>query len=395
MTAAAAEDDPGKSPTGEGVNRAPDDPALGLFGVLGEDGTIDPSFTAPDDALALRMYREMKRVRLLDQRMVLLQRQGRVGFYGACTGQEAAVVGSALAASPDDWIFPALRENAIMLVRGFALTSFIAQIYGTASDSAKGRQMPNHVSSRTVHQVSWSSCVGTQLPHAVGAAWAAKLRGDRVVTLGFLGDGATSESDFHAALNFAGVYQVPSVLICQNNQWAISVPLDRQSASATVAIKARAYGVPGVRVDGNDVIAVHHVVSEAIERARGGGGPTFVELLTYRIAPHSTSDDPSRYRRADDVDSWARKDPLDRFARYLRARGIWKDEDEERLDREILEQIAKAIEEVESAGPPDRASLFDDVYATMPWHLAEQLSELERTPLRRPPGSTTSQKDPK
>jgi pyruvate dehydrogenase E1 component alpha subunit/2-oxoisovalerate dehydrogenase E1 component alpha subunit len=394
MTAAAADDDPAQALTREDPGAAAD-PALGLFGVLGEDGTLGASFPAPPEALALRMYREMKRVRLLDQRMVLLQRQGRVGFYGACTGQEAAVVGAALAASPDDWIFPALRENAIMLVRGFALSSFIAQIYGTATDTAKGRQMPNHVSSRTVHQVSWSSCVGTQLPHAVGAAWAAKLRGDRVVTLGFLGDGATSESDFHAALNFAGVYQVPSVLVCQNNQWAISVPLDRQSASATLAVKARAYGVPGIRVDGNDVIAVHHVLSESIERARSGGGPTFVELVTYRIAPHSTSDDPSRYRRADDVDSWVRKDPLDRFARFLRAHNLWKDEDEQRLDQEIAAEIGKAIDEVESAGPPDRASLFDDVYATKPWHLSEQLHELERTPQRRPPGSASGQKDPK
>src|SRR5258706_3327175 len=273
-------------------NRAPDDPALGLYGVLDDEGHAGGPGASVDDELLLRMYREMKRVRLLDERMVMLQRQGRVGFYGACTGQEAAVVGAALAAAPEDWIFPALRENAIMLVRGFALSSFIAQIYGTASDSAKGRQMPNHVSSRTVHQVSWSSCVGTQLPHAVGAAWAAKLRGDKVVTLGFLGDGATSEADFHAALKFAGVYQVPSVLVCQNNHWAISVPLDRQSASATLAVKAPAYGVPGVRVDGNDVIAVHHVLSEAIERARAGGGPTFRELVTYRIAPHSTSDGP-------------------------------------------------------------------------------------------------------
>jgi pyruvate dehydrogenase E1 component alpha subunit/2-oxoisovalerate dehydrogenase E1 component alpha subunit len=393
MTAAAADDDPGNTPRQDPA--AEIDPALGLFGALDEEGKLDTGFPPPAEALALRMYREMKRVRLLDQRMVLLQRQGRVGFYGACTGQEAAVVGAALAVSSDDWIFPALRENAIMLVRGFSLSSFIAQIYGTRADAAKGRQMPNHISSRTVHQVSWSSCVGTQLPHAVGAAWAAKLRGDRVVTVGFLGDGATSESDFHAALNFAGVYQVPSVLVCQNNQWAISVPLDRQSASATLAIKARAYGVPGMRVDGNDVIAVHHVLAQSIERARSGGGPTFVELVTYRMAPHSTSDDPSRYRRADDVDSWARKDPLDRFARYLRARGLWNDEDEERIDREITGEIGKAIEEVESGGPPDRASLFEDVYATMPWHLSEQLHELEQIPQRRPPGSAGGQKDPK
>ena len=153
--------------------------------------------------------------------------------------------------------------------------------------------------------------------------------------------------------------------------------------------------IPGVRVDGNDVIAVHHVLSEAIERARAGGGPTFVELVTYRMAPHSTSDDPSRYRSTDDVDSWARKDPLERFARYLRARGIWNDEDEERTDREINGQIAKAIEEVELAGPPDRSSLLEDVYATMPWHLTEQQAELEKTPSRRPQGGTGNQKDPR
>jgi pyruvate dehydrogenase E1 component alpha subunit/2-oxoisovalerate dehydrogenase E1 component alpha subunit len=393
MNAAAADDDPGGSPTKEGLSRAPADPALGLFGVLGEDGALVPGFSdALPEALLLRMYREMKRVRLLDQRMVLLQRQGRVGFYGACTGQEAAVVGAALAAAPEDWIFPALRENAIMLVRGFPLASFVAQIYGTRADAGKGRQMPNHVSSRTVHQVSWSSCVGTQLPHAVGAAWAAKLRGDRVVTLGFLGDGATSESDFHGALNFAGVFQVPSVLICQNNQWAISVPLERQSASATLAIKARAYGVPGVRVDGNDVIAVHQVVAEAAERARSGGGPTFVELVTYRMAPHSTSDDPSRYRRSDDVDTWARKDPLDRFGHYLRGRGMWNDDDEERTLREINEEIARAVDEVEASGPPDRSSLFDDVYATLPWHLAEQRDALAQTPERK---SAPNQKEPR
>src|SRR5262245_51028636 len=210
--------------------------------------------------------------------MVMLQRQGRVGFYGACTGQEAAVVGTALAAAPSDWIFPALRENAIMLVRGFSLASYVAQVYGNSRDPLKGRQMPAHISSRSVNQVSWSSCVGTQIPHAVGAGWAAKLRGDPTVSIGFLGDGATSEADFHTALNFAGVFQAQTVLVCQNNQWAISVPVARQTAAPTLAVKARAYGVHGVRADGNDALAVHHVVAEALERARRGQGPTFVEL---------------------------------------------------------------------------------------------------------------------
>jgi pyruvate dehydrogenase E1 component alpha subunit/2-oxoisovalerate dehydrogenase E1 component alpha subunit len=367
--------------TDESSIRAPEDSALGLVEVLGEDGRVRPGSGATvDDALAIRMYREMRRVRLLDQRMVMLQRQGRVGFYGACTGQEASVVGTALAARPEDWIFPALRENAIMLVRGFSLASFIAQIYGSSRDPLKGRQMPAHLSSRSVRQVSWSSCVGTQIPHAVGAAWAAKLKKDDVVTIGFLGDGATSEADFHAAMNFAGVFQVPAVLVCQNNQWAISVPVARQTASATLAVKARSYGVHGVRADGNDVIAVFQVMSEALSRARRGEGPTFVELLTYRIAPHSTSDDPSRYRSSDEVDAWIRKDPLARLLSYLKSRGLITADDDERFERETLDEIRKAIEEVEPFGPPDRDSLFQDVYAELPWHLAEQRELLEKAP---------------
>ncbi|HKQ71782.1 MAG TPA: thiamine pyrophosphate-dependent enzyme, partial [Polyangiaceae bacterium] len=196
----------------------PADPSdLGLFGVLGEDGKVSAELLGlvPPDGLALRMHREMARVRRLDQRMVTLQRQGRVGFYGACTGQEAAVVGAGLAVGHDDWVFPALRENAVMIVRGFPLALYAAQIYGTSADVLKGRQMPAHPSSRSVNQVSWSSCIGTQLPQAVGAAWAAKLKGDPVVVLAFLGDGATSAADFHAALNFAGVFHLPVVFVCQ------------------------------------------------------------------------------------------------------------------------------------------------------------------------------------
>lgn len=361
----------------------PTDRDLGLFGVLGEDGKTRPGAAIPDRALLLRMYREMKRIRLLEERLVMLQRQGRVGFYGACTGQEAAVVATGLAAAPEDWIFPALRENTIMLVRGFSLVSYIAQVYGCAIDPLRGRQMPAHVSSRSVHQVSWSSCIATQLPHAVGAAWAAKLKGDKVVSLGFMGDGATSESDFHAALNFAAIHKLPVVFVCQNNQWAISVPLSRQTASPTIAIKARAYGMPGVRVDGNDVIATHQVLGEAIASARRGEGPQLIELLTYRVAPHSTSDDPTRYRSNEEVEMWLRRDPLDRLTRYLRSQGILTDSENERIETEALREIREAIDEVEASGPPPLSSLFDDVYAERPWHLVDQSAELEKLPPRQ------------
>ena len=225
----------------------------------------------PQDLL-VRAYLEMRRLRLLDARMVVLQRQGRVGFYGACTGQEAVPIATALALAPGDWVFPALREQSVMLVRGFPLTKFIAQVFGNSGDVLKGRQMPSHHSGREVDQVSWSSCIGPQIPQAVGAAWAMKLKKTRSIAVGFCGDGATSQPDFHNAMNFAGVFRTPCVILCQNNHWSISVPVSRQTASATIAVKGRAYGVPSARVDGNDVLAVFKAVQEAALRAREGEG---------------------------------------------------------------------------------------------------------------------------
>src|SRR5262245_39952218 len=220
-------------------------PDLGLLQVLLDDGTLDPR-TDPKmpRELLLRAYREIKRLRLLDARMILLQRRGSIGFYGACTGQEATPVATALAIRASDWVFPALRESVMMLVRGFPLRTYIAQVFGNAGDILKGRQMPSHMSGRSVNQVAWSSCIGPQVPQAVGAAWAAKIKRDDTVCVGFLGDGATSEPDFHNGMNFAAVFRVPCVMICQNNHWAISVPTSRQTASATLAVKGRAYGVP-------------------------------------------------------------------------------------------------------------------------------------------------------
>ena len=360
---------------------APLAPELGLYKVLNQDGSTDPA-TDPrvDGALAMRAYREMKRLRLLDARMILLQRQGRIGFYGACTGQEATPIAAALAIEPTDWVFQALRESVMMLVRGFPLQQYVAQVFGNAGDILKGRQMPSHMSGRSVNQVSWSSCLGPQLPQAVGAAWAAKLRGDPTVVLGFIGDGATSEPDFHAAMNFASVFKTPSVLICQNNHWAISVPASRQTASASFAIKGRAYGIPSVRVDGNDVLAMYRVIAEAVARARRGEGTTFIEAFTYRIGAHSTSDDPSRYRSQSEVEEWMAKDPLARLRAYVVRRGLLDDAGDAALEQTLNTEIAAAIAAVESLGPPARETLFDDVYAELPWHLREQRAELLRTP---------------
>jgi pyruvate dehydrogenase E1 component alpha subunit/2-oxoisovalerate dehydrogenase E1 component alpha subunit len=363
-----------------------DDPMLGLHQVLREDGSADPG-TDPflDREVLLGMFREMLRIRLLDERMLMRQRQGRIGFYGTITGQEATPIATAFATEPRDWIFPALREAAIMLVRGFPLSTWLAQVYGNEADVLKGRQMPSHMSGRSVNQVAWSSCIGPQIPQAVGAAWAAKIRKDDVVAVGFMGDGATSQPDFHTAMNFAGVQKVPCVLICQNNHWSISVPTSRQTASPTIAIKARAYGMPGVRVDGNDVLAVYSVVKQAVDRARSGAGPTFIESVTYRMGPHSSSDDPTRYRSEDEVAVWRARDPIDRFHRYLVSAELLDDERSKALEDQLNAEILEAIGEVEGLPAPARETLFQDVYGDQPWHLREQEAELSALPPASPP----------
>lgn len=369
------------------MQRVPDgDPSVGLIRALRDDGSTDPATDPrlPRETL-LRMYREMRKMRVLETRMVGLQRQGRVGFYGTCTGQEATPIATALATEPGDWIFPALRESSIMLVRGFPLEKYLAQVFGNSLDVLKGRNMPSHMAAREVNQVSWSSCIGPQIPQAVGAAWAAKLRRDPVVAVGFMGDGATSQPDFHNAMNFAAVFRVPCVMICQNNHWSISVPTARQTASQTLAVKAKAYGLPGFRVDGNDVLAVYKVVKDAVDRARAGGGPTFIESFTYRMGAHSTSDDPTRYRSEEEVKRWAEKDPVDRIRRHLEREGHLDPAAVERVDQELNDEISRAIDAVEKLPPPALDSVFDDVYAGLPWHLVEQREELRRGP-RAPSG---------
>lgn len=322
------------------------------------------------------VYRAMLLIRTLDERMMTLQRQGRVGFYGSCTGQEAACIGSSFALRATDWIFPALREGAAMLLRGFSLVPYISQVFGSSGDPAKGRQMPSHQSSRSVNQVSWSSCIGSQLPQAVGAAWAAKLQGHDTVVMAYLGDGATSSADFHVAMNFAGVFKPPVVLVCQNNHWSISVPTSRQTASETLAIKAKAYGFPGVKVDGNDVEAVFAAASEAVDRARSGGGPTFIEAETYRIGAHSSSDDPTRYRDPKEVEEWLARDPVDRLRRKLLTANLWTERRDLDLRSSLLSEVNAAIEEAEKLPPPPPETLFDDLYADEPWHILEQRREL-------------------
>jgi len=358
------------------------EPDIGLFRVLRDDGLADPA-TDPRlrDEIVLRGYREMRRLRLLDARMIVLQRQGRVGFYGAAHGQEATPIATGLLLDKDDWVFPALREQSVMLVRGFPLDAFIAQVFGNRGDVLKGRQMPSHQSGRAVNQVSWSSCIGPQIPQAVGCAWAMRLRskgGHQPIAVGFCGDGATSQPDFHNAMNFAAVFKAPCVIVCQNNHWSISVPTARQTASRTIAIKGRAYGVPAVRVDGNDLLAMCKALGDAFDKARSGEGPTFVEAVTYRIGAHSTSDDPTRYRSDAEVEAWKKKDPLDRLRAHLVHKGLLDDARDAALEQELQDEISPAIKRVESLPAPDRSTLFDDVYKDLPWNLAEQRETLAK-----------------
>ncbi|WP_225411865.1 thiamine pyrophosphate-dependent dehydrogenase E1 component subunit alpha [Stigmatella hybrida] len=330
------------------------------------------------EAQLVTVYRAMIQSRLLDERMVSLQRQGRISFYGTGIGQEATCIASAFALRPSDWLFPGLRENAAMLLRGYPLVPYLAQLFGNAGDEAKGRQMPAHQSSRRVNQVSWSSCIGTQLPQAVGAAWAARSKGHDTVVLACLGDGATSTGDFHSAMNFAGVLQAPVIFLCQNNHWSISLHVSQQTRSETLALKASAYGFPGVRVDGNDAEAVYATTATAVARARAGQGPTFIEALTYRVSAHSSSDDPTLYQDPQEVQAWKAKDPIERLRARLIERQAWDAARDEALRGELLSELHAALSEAEALPPVPPESLFDDVYAEEPWHLAEQREELRR-----------------
>ncbi len=330
--------------------------------------------TGAEPKLVSELYRHCVRLRRIDERLLGLQRQGRIGFYGPASGQEAVAVGAALALSNRDWVFPALRESGVMLVRGYSLSAYVAQLFGCELDPMKGRQMPSHMASRAVHHVSWSSSIATQLPHAVGAARAMQISGDRAVCLAFMGDGATSSPDFHAALNFAGLWRAPVVFVCQNNGYAISVPAGRQTASAGFAIKASAYGFGGETIDGNDALVVHDALQRALEKARAGAGPTLIECLTYRVGPHSTSDDPTRYRPAGEIERWLERDPIAVMRQRLKAAGAFDEALELRLTAEVDEELDSAIQIAESAKRPALSTLFDDVYAERPWHLAEQLA---------------------
>lgn len=350
-----------------------EDKARGLLQLVDPEGAAH-SLAESAPALARDLYRGMLRIRVVDARMMALQRQGRIGFYGAAVGQEAAVVGSAAAAEPRDWLVPALREAGAGLYRGMPLACYVAQIFGNERDISQGRQMPCHPCHRDSHYVVMSSCVANQIPHAVGIAHAMKIRGETGrMCIGYMGDGGTSEADFHVAMNFAGVFQAPAVLVCQNNQWAISTPGGAQTAAETFALKGLGYGIESLRVDGNDALAVYMATRYAADKARAGRGPTFLELLTYRVSAHTSSDDPSRYRDESITEEWrTRRDPLARGRRFLEERGLLEEGEHDAMVAELEAEIREVVEEQEPVGPPARTTLFDDVYEEPTWLLREQ-----------------------
>ncbi len=330
------------------------------------DQNLEPDL-ANDDLVSI--YRWMLLTREFDQRMFRLQRQGRIGTFPPVQGQEAAHVASTFALCSEDWMVPSFRETGAMLIRGWSM-EHILLFYGGLEE---GSAPPPGVNDLPI-------CVpvASQLPHAVGLAWAAKLKRRKVAVLCFLGDGATSEGDFHEAMNFASVYQVPVVFLCQNNQWAISLPIQHQTRSRTLAQKAIAYEMPGLQVDGNDALAVYAATQEALERAREGGGPTFIEAITYRIGVHTTADDPSRYRTEEEVTEWEAKDPLKRYFTYISNKGLLNEEGRDELFESVRSEVLEAVKRAETQMSGDPLELFDFVYAELTPELQRDRQKLAR-----------------
>lgn len=340
--------------------------------ILDEDGELDSELLpeAGDDLL-LAMHRAMLLARRFDERMLTLQRQGRIGTFAPVSGQEAAQIGAMAALREDDWFVPSFRETAAAIWRGTPLSAIL--LYNAGYN--EGGAVP-----ADAHDLPIAIPVATQIPHAVGLAYAARYRGTDEVAITFFGDGATSEGDFHEALNFAGVFATPTIFLCQNNQWAISVPREQQSRSKTLAQKALAYGIPGIQVDGNDILAVLAATREAAARAREGEGPTMIECVTYRLSVHTTADDPSKYRDEEEVEAWRRRDPIPRFQGYLKHRGLVSDEDIRGLEEEIKGAIDGAWKETQEQMErlDQAAAIFEHHYAELPPYLKEQREGMRR-----------------
>lgn len=335
--------------------------------VLDEDGKVDsklePNMT---EEQLLKLYRVMLTSRRLDERMLKLQRQGRLGTLPVCVGQEAVSAAAALAMEDNDWFVGAYRELAGRIMRGEGLVKPM-MVYNGMEEGNVSEGMKNVTPVAII--------LASQVPHAVGIAYATKLRGEKDAVVSFNGDGSTSEGDWHEALNFAAVWRTPNVFIVQNNHWAISTPLSKQMHNRSIAQRGIAYDMESIQVDGNDPLAVFKATSEALDRARKGEGPTLIEALTYRMLMHTTADDPKKYRNEDEVQEWVKRDPITRFKLYIEGKKIWDDKKNEALEEEIKGQIDAAVKEFEAITELKMDAPFDFIFGDSNALIEEQRQE--------------------
>lgn len=345
---------------------------------LSPDGEVvgDTNVTMPRE-IAERIYQTMSYIRILDERMVAAQRQGRISFYLASTGEEAASVASAAALEPQDMIMSQYREQGALAWRGYRTEQFMNQMFSNQEDPNKGRQMPIHYGDKPLNFMTISSPLGTQIPQAAGYAYGQKLEGVDAVTICYFGEGAASEGDFHAGLNMAAVLNCPVIFFCRNNGYAISTPAEEQFAGDGIASRGIGYGVKTIRVDGNDPIAIYEATQQARKIALSQTCPVLIEAMSYRLAAHSTSDDPTGYRSKDEEEKWRAKDPIARMKAWLLSQG-WLDESA--FDKHLEQQrqdVLAALKTAEKIPVNELKYIIEDVYDTPPWHLKEQLEELE------------------
>lgn len=350
------------------------------FKILKQDGTLYQHATEPDldQDNALKIYRDLVFTRVLDERMINAQRQGRIPFYLASLGEEAASVGSAAALKPQDMIFAQYREQGALRTRGFTSEQFMDQCFSNERDLGKGRQMPIHYGSKELNYMTISSPLATQIPQAAGYAYGQKLEGLDAVTICYFGEGAASEGDFHAGLNMAAVLNCPTIFLCRNNGYAISTPAEEQFKGNGIASRGIGYGIPTIRVDGNDLLAVYVSTHMARQHAIEHNEPVLIEAMSYRLGAHSTSDDPTGYRSKEEEAKWAKLDPILRFKHWVTQKGWWDDQQEKALYSDYREDILSQMKAAEKRPVPTLDHLITDVYDTPSTALTQQLSELKQ-----------------
>ena len=349
------------------------------FKLLKQDGTLYKSGKAPDldKGKALRIYRAMVTTRVLDERMLGAQRQGRLSFYMQCTGEEASVIGSTAALDDADMIMAQYREQGTLAYRGFTIDEFMNQLFGNEKDYGKGRQMPVHYGSSKLNYMTISSPLATQIPQATGYAYGQKMAGDGHCTVVYFGEGAASEGDFHAGLNMAAVHRVPAIFICRNNGYAISTPAVEQFAADGIAPRAFGYKMDVIRVDGNDILAVYQATEAARKLAVEENRPVLIEAMTYRLAAHSSSDDPSGYRSKDEEALWREKDPILRMYNWLTKKTWWSESEEKELQERLRREVLETMKRAQKLPPPPLESLITDVYDEVPPLLNAQFEKLK------------------